>query len=456
MLKLFNYLSRKVENFKPKNPPGVSFYTCGPTTYDFAHIGNLRTFIFEDILKRTLKKNGYKVTHVMNITDVDDKIIKGSVSQGSGAKIEEFSKPYESAFFEDIEKLNLQSADYYPKATEHVTEMIELIEVLLKKGVAYMGDDGIYFSIDKFANYGRLSGLNRKNLKVGARISADEYDKEKPGDFVLWKFKKEGEPSWETSFGEGRPGWHIECSAMAMEYLGESIDIHAGAVDLLFPHHENEIAQSEAATEQKFVNFWLEGEHLQVTSQKMAKSVGNIITLRDLEKRNFDPLAFRYLVLTAHYRTQLNFTWDALEACQNALTNLRNHFSLYSEKGKVDQTKRKEFLAALSDDLDTPQALSILWEVVRSQLPPETKKATVLYFDEIFGLGFAELASARLPKGAAGLIKKREQLRHQNRWSEADKLRIQLKKMGVEVEDTKEGSLWRIIDGKTTPGRRED
>ena len=319
-MQLFNYLTRRIEPFESKGKE-VGLYTCGPTVYDYVHIGNWRTFVFEDILKRVLEFNGYKVKHVMNITDIEDKIFKRA--QEEKVSIEKITKKYEKAFLADLEKLNIQRADIFPRATENINSMIQIIGVLLKKDFAYKGDDGVYFSVEKFGNYGKLSGLEKKNLKKGARVNDDEYDKEAWADFVLWKKSKKGEVEFDAPFGKGRPGWHIECSAMSMKYLGESfdpstklrtdrfktIDIHTGGVDLLFPHHENEIAQSEAATGKKFVNFWLEGEHLLIEGQKMAKSLKNIFTIEDIEKKGFDPLALRYLFLTAHYRSKLNFTW---------------------------------------------------------------------------------------------------------------------------------------------------
>ena len=300
-LKLFNTLSRKKEVFKPLRTERVGLYTCGPTVYNYAHIGNLRTYIFEDILRRTLAYGGYKVRHVMNITDVEDKIIRDS--QKSGKNIFEFTAPYERAFLEDLEKLGIARAWKYPKATAHVPEMIRLIQTLLKKGLAYQTEGSVYFDISKFRNYGRLSRLKKRGLKSGARVSADEYAKDDAQDFALWKAAVPGEPAWQTPFGEGRPGWHIECSAMAMRYLGATLDIHAGGVDLIFPHHENEIAQSEGATGKPFARFFIEGEHLLVDGQKMSKSLGNVFTLRDIETRHVNPLAFRYLTLTAHYRS---------------------------------------------------------------------------------------------------------------------------------------------------------
>ncbi|MDP3004405.1 MAG: cysteine--tRNA ligase, partial [Candidatus Azambacteria bacterium] len=320
-LKLYNILTRKKQLFKPLKDKIAGLYACGPTVYNYAHIGNLRTYIFEDILKRALEFNGYEVKYVMNITDVEDKIIRDS--KKSKKNILDFVKPYEKAFFEDLKKLNIEKAYKYPKATRHIKEMIKIISALLKKGLAYKVDNSIYFDIFKFKSYGKLSGLKSRELKVGARVDVDEYGKADAEDFVLWKAAKADEPSWGAPFGKGRPGWHIECSAMSMKYLGETFDIHAGAVDLIFPHHENEIAQSEGATGKPFVKYFIEGEHLLVDSKKMSKSLGNIFNLRDLEAKKFDPLAFRYLVLTAHYRSKLNFTWKSLEAAQNALKKLR-------------------------------------------------------------------------------------------------------------------------------------
>ncbi|MEK7481885.1 MAG: cysteine--tRNA ligase, partial [Patescibacteria group bacterium] len=317
MIKFFNTLTRKKQIFKPLYDKRVGLYTCGPTVYDYAHLGNLRTYIFEDILRRTLKYNGYKIKQVMNITDVEDKII-GKMRQ-ENKKLPEITEPYTKIFFGDLKKLNIEKAEVYPKATGHIKEMIVLIKKLMAKKIAYQGEDGsIYFNIAKFKNYGRLSQLKKRELKTGVRIFADEYNKEQAQDFVLWKAKKIGELFWPSPFGEGRPGWHIECSAMSVKYLGKTLDIHAGAVDLIFPHHENEIAQSEAAFGKKFANFWLHAEHLLVNGQKMAKSLNNFYTLRDLENKNlprsdakhllrrFNPLAFRYLALTSHYRSKLN------------------------------------------------------------------------------------------------------------------------------------------------------
>ncbi len=441
MLKLYNFLSKKVEEFRPISKT-VGLYTCGPTVYDFVHIGNWRTFVFEDILKRVLIFNGFKVKHVMNITDIDDKIIAASRNQG--LEFREIAAKYEKAFFDDLEKLNIIKADEYPRATEHITSMIQIIEVLLKKGFAYKTEDGVYFDISKFKDYGKLSNLLKKRIKVGARIAADLYEKDNPCDFALWKKSNAGEPEFDAPFGKGRPGWHIECSAMSMKYLSRTIDIHTGGVDLLFPHHENEIAQSEAATGKKFVNFWLEGEHLLVEGEKMAKSLSNIFTLEDIKKRNFEPLALRYLFLTAHYRSKLNFTWKALAACQNALDNLRGQISTWDEPKIGCAEFEGDFKKAINSDLDMPKALSIMWAMVKSNYPTSAKHQSIIVMDQVLGLGLDKVKKAQLPKEARELIEKRETLRRLGKFEESDRLRKQLQEMGVYVEDTSEGPKWSI------------
>ena len=333
-MKLYNTLTHKKESFKPIHKNWVGLYTCGPTVYNYAHIGNLRTYIFQDILRRTLEYGGYKVKHVMNITDVEDKIIRDAAR--AGKTIFAFTKTYMKAFKDDLKMLNIEPAWKFPKATGHIKEMITLIQTLLKKKIAYVADGSVYFSIHKFKSYGRLSGLKKRMLKVGVRIEADEYTKDNVQDFVLWKGAKPGEPSWPAPFGKGRPGWHIECSAMAMKYLGKSFDLHTAAVDLIFPHHENEIAQSQGATGKLFVKYWLHGEYLLVDGAKMSKSLGNVFTIRDIEARGFDALAFRYLVLGAQYRSKLNFTWEALGGSEKTLEKLYAFVrELKSEKRKA-------------------------------------------------------------------------------------------------------------------------
>ena len=446
MIKLYNFLSKKVEEFKPIKSGEVGLYTCGPTVYDYVHIGNWRTFVFEDILKRVLIFNRYNVKHIMNLTDIDDKIIQGSRVQGLGFR--ELGEKYTKVFMNDLSKLNIIPADVYPKATEYIDKMVDLINRLLEKGVAYKGDDGIYFAVDKFINYGKLSGLEKRNLKKGARVNDDLYDKENWSDFALWKFAKPGEPSWDAPFGKGRPGWHIECSAMSMSELGESFDIHTGGVDLLFPHHENEIAQSEAATGKKFVNVWMEGEHLLVDGEKMSKSLNNFYKLSDIVEKGFDSIALRYLFLTAHYRSKLNFTWESLGAAQNALNNLRDDICNWDEP-KVGCTEFEgNFKDAVERDLDMPKALSVMWEMVKSDYPTSAKHQSVLVMDKVLGLGLDKIEKAELPDGALEMIKKREELRRGGAFEESDKIRQELLEMGVEVEDTPEGSKWKIAKSK--------
>ena len=454
-MRLFNYFTRKIDPFESKGKE-VGLYTCGPTVYDFVHIGNWRTFVFEDVLKRVLKFNGYKVKHVMNITDIEDKIFKKA--QEEKVPIDKITKKYEKAFLTDLDKLNIQKADVYPRATESIDSIIALVKKLLEKGFAYKKEGAIYFSISKFGAYGKLSGTNVKGVKAGARVDVDEYGKENPSDFALWKKSKPSEPEFDAPFGKGRPGWHIECSAMSMNYLGESFDpstklridrfktieIHTGGVDLLFPHHENEIAQSETATGKKFVNFWLEGEHLLVNGEKMAKSLKNIFTLEDIIKKDFDPLALRYLFLTAHYRSKLNFTWKSLEAAQNALNNLREEIPDWDEPKIGCAEFEADFKGAIDNDLDMPQALSVMWKMIRSDYPTSAKHQSILVMDRVLGLELSKLEKSELPEGAKELIEKREELRKEGKFKESDKLRKELLIMGVEVEDTAEGPKWKI------------
>src|SRR5215813_9491077 len=373
MLRLTNTLTGKQEDFTPQDNETVRMYTCGPTVYDFVHIGNLRTYVFEDILRRHLASK-WKIKHVMNITDIDDKIINRALE--AGQDIKSFTAPYTAAFFEDCEKLRIQMPEIITPATEYIPEMITLVNRLLESDFAYREGDSIYFRISQFPDYGRLSKLDRRELKVGARVDADEYEKEEPRDFVLWKApKRSQEPRWQAPFGEGRPGWHLECSAMAMKYLGETLDIHCGGVDNIFPHHENEIAQSEAVTGRQFVRFWVHGEHLLVEGEKMAKSKGNFFTLRDLLERGFEPLAIRYLLVSVRYRKQLNFTFEGLRDAKNALDRIKEfRFRLASAKLKPGRsaklaarlaTAREQFEAALDDDLNTSAALAALMELIK-------------------------------------------------------------------------------------------
>ena len=322
MIRFFNTLSGKLEPFHPITQGKVKLYTCGPTVYDYAHIGNFRAYMFEDLLKRFLVFMGYAVTHVMNITDVDDKTINGA--HADGISLQDFTKKYIDSFYKDIDTLKITRADHYPKATEHIPEMARMIKGLLDKGYAYEKDGSIYFSIAKFPDYGRLSKINLEELKPGERIESDEYEKDSVNDFALWKHKKEGEPFWETEVGSGRPGWHIECSVMSSKYLGETFDIHCGGTDNIFPHHENEIAQSEAYFGKKFVNYWLHCHHLIVDGEKMSKSKGNFYTMRDLLKKNVDPSVLRFLLISTHYRKMLNFTFEALDQANASLQRIKD------------------------------------------------------------------------------------------------------------------------------------
>ncbi|MDP3762702.1 MAG: cysteine--tRNA ligase [bacterium] len=417
-LKLYNALARKKEIFKPARGKTARFYACGPTVYDRVHIGNLRTFIFEDVLRRTLALGGCKVKMIMNITDIDDKTILGA--KRAGKTLKEFTDFYAKEFFKDVKKLNILPAAKYPRATRHFGEMKKIIRILLKKKYAYETGDGIYFDISRFKKYGRLSGLKKSGLRPGARIAADEYSKDQAEDFALWK--KKGPPAG------GRPGWHLECSAMSIKYLGLPIDIHAGGVDLIFPHHENEIAQSEAAFGKKFARFFIEGEHLKVEGKKMSKSLGNLLTLRDLDKKGFDPLDFRYLTLTAHYRSPLSFSWKSLEAAQKARLNLMRR---PDENGRGPEKFQDKFLSRINDDLDTPGALALL-----HQTPGHSP---LLFSDLVFGLGLARPRTLKIPAEAKKLIARREEARMKKNWSEADKIREEIRKLGFSIEDTPAG-----------------
>ena len=464
-IRLFNTLTRQKETFIPIEEGKVRMYTCGPTVYDFAHIGNFRAFLFEDLLKRWLEYRGFKVTHVMNLTDVDDKTIRGSQKQQTPLK--QYTEYYAKAFFEDIAVLNVEPADYYPKATEHISEMVALIKRLVEKRYAYKGEDGsIYYAISKFKGYGKLSKIQVTQLKAGARVKVDEYAKEEAQDFALWKAwtREDGEVFWETELGKGRPGWHIECSAMSMKYLGETFDIHCGGVDNIFPHHENEIAQSEAATGKKFVNYWFHNEHLLVEGKRMAKRYGNFYTLRDLLKMGYDAKAIRYLLLSTQYRQQFNFTFEGLDAAKGAIERLRNLMRrLQDADGKNSGEKitrlmsqvQTSFGEAMDDDLNISVALAALFDFARdvnnlldaNTLSRDEAKqiyALMAGLDKVLGvIGEVEVEAA-LPKEAEELIKKREEARKAKDWKTADAIRQQLRTMGITIEDTPQGVRWKI------------
>ena len=464
MLKFYNTMTRKKEVFEPMHRSQVTLYSCGPTVYDNPHIGNFRSYLFVDILKRYLEYLGYSVRHVMNLTDVDDKTIRGS--RRLGIPLDDYTKKYKEAFFDDLRKLKIEPADVYPEATKHIIDMISIIRKLLEKGYAYRGEDGIYYDISKFPSYGKLAHMRIKSLKSGARVRQDEYDKKKASDFALWKFwdSEDGDVYWETDLGRGRPGWHIECSTMSMRYLGETIDIHTGGVDLIFPHHENEIAQSEAATGKKFVRFWMHNEWLLVDGKKMSKSLGNFYTLHDIIEKNFDPIAFRYLVLSAHYRTQMNFTFKSLEKASKTVDKL-NDFMLriketkgpkaYNEKIHMFIVKtKKEFERCMDDDLNTPKALATIFSLVSFVNKEIDRKSAdkkslrevhdfLRSVDKVLGI-FSE-EKVELTKEEKKLISERSEARKKGNFKRADEIRAILKQKGIILEDTPEGVRFKKI-----------
>ncbi len=463
MLKLYNTLTRKKEVFEPLEKGKVKFYACGPTVYDYPHIGNFRSFFLADLIYRYLTYKGYEVKFVMNITDIDDKTIKRSGEEG--VTLKEFTERYTKIFFEGLEALNIKRATVYPRATETVPQMIELIKKLMEKGYAYERKDAVYYDISKFKDYGKLSKIKLEDIKAGARVNVDEYDKEHPADFALWKKSTPEEIErgiyFDSPWGKGRPGWHIECSTMSMHYLGETIDIHSGGVDLIFPHHENEIAQSEAATGKPFVRYWVHGEHLLVNGEKMSKSKGNFYTLKDLMDMGYEPLALRLLFLKAHYRTQMNFTLEELKKAEETLKGLWDFVDRIREwKGGEDNPEVKsliekavkKFEEYMDDDLNTPGALASVFEFVHevnklmneNRLSKENAEEiyrTMLNFDKVFGI--LKIKKKSLPEWAKKLIEEREKLRKEKRYEEADKIREELKKKGIIIEDTPHGPRWR-------------
>lgn len=458
-IKFYNTLHRKKEEFKPIKKGRVGLYTCGPTVYDFSHIGNLRTYIFEDILRRTLEYNGYKVRQVMNITDVghltsdedigEDKVEKAAREKKKSAwQIAEF---YTKQFKKDIIALNIEPADVMPKATDHIKEQIALIKKLEQKGFTYKTSDGIYFDTSKFKNYGKLGKIDIKGLKKGARVK--EREKKNLTDFALWKFSpKEGkrQMEWKSPWGVGFPGWHIECSAMSAKYLGQPFDIHTGGIDHIPVHHQNEIAQSEAAYNKPLANYWMHGEFLVAKQKKMAKSEGAFITLNILKEKGFNPLAYRFFVLGTHYRKPLNFSWKALEAGEKGLKNLYNQLrNLGNKVGKINKEYKNKLLKKINNDLNTPQALAVAQKILKSKLSNGDKLATLLDFDKILGLRLRKaIKPIKIPKKIKGLAEKREKLRKEKKWSEADELRQQIKKLGYQIEDTKKGPVVKRVRGQ--------
>jgi len=437
-LKLYNTLTRKKQVFKPIEKGKVGMYTCGPTVYDYAHIGNFRAYVFSDVLKRYLVYLGFEVKDVMNLTDVDDKTIKRSQQEKTSLK--EITRKYEEAFLEDMKRLNIIKPGIMPRATEHINEMVLLIKNLIEKGYAYKTDDGIYFSIKKFKEYGKLAKLNFAKLKQTERMSGDNYEKEEARDFVLWKFytTDDGDVFWQTEIGKGRPGWHIECSAMSMKYLGEHFDLHLGGQDLIFPHHTNEIAQSEAATGKKFVNYWLHNGWLLVDGKKMSKSLGNFYTLRDILAKGFNALALRYFYLLTHYRKEFDFSVDNLKNSQKSYERLRNIISELKDDGKTNEKYLKKFEKAMNDDLDTGKAIQVLWELLRDE-KAEGKLCTASKMDKVLGLKLLEKERIEVPEEIKEIVAEREKARENKDWKKSDELRMKMKELGWWVDDTPEG-----------------
>ena len=483
-LRLFNTLSGKVEEFTPAVDNTVRMYSCGPTVYDFAHIGNFRTFVAIDLLRRALRQQGYKLQHVMNITDVDDRIIENA--RKLGVSVNDYTRKFEQAFFEDAAYLNLEKPEVVSRATEHIEDMARLITRLEQKGVAYKAEDGsYYYRVAKFPQYGKLSKKDLAHIEDGARVDSDRFDKEEARDFALWKAPKEGEAFWETSIGKGRPGWHIECSAMAMRYLGETLDLHAGGEDLMFPHHENEIAQSEAATGKPFARHWMHVRFLLIEQDKMSKSLGNFHTLRDLIRKGHKPSTIRLLLASVPYRKQLNFTMDGLRSMASGVERLRN-FKLRLETGKFEPgaNKKMKELAdytvksmreALEDDLNTAAALAAIFDLVRDGNAAVDRGAVkkddvpallgaLQKFDEVFDVlrdddaekirAVQEWAKAEGKEVASAgptlsdaevdaLIAERQAARKARNFKRSDEIRDQLAAAGIVVEDTKDGMRWK-------------
>lgn len=456
-LQFFNTMDRKVVPFQPIDAKLVRMYTCGPTVYNFAHIGNFRAYMFEDLLRRTLEYFGYPVRQVMNLTDVDDKTIRDS--RAARLPLREFTAKYKQAFFEDLKTLNIEPAEVYPAATDHIPQMIRLISVLMEKGFAYQAEDkSIYFSIDKFPDYGKLAKIDRENQRSGVRIKNDEYAKDSVADFALWKAwdENDGDVAWDSPWGKGRPGWHIECSAMSSEYLGDQFDIHTGGIDNMFPHHEDEIAQSEAASGKKWVNYWLHCAHLMVNGEKMSKSLGNFFTLRDLQQKGWKGREIRWVLIGAHYRKKLNFTFEALEQARETLGRFDEFFQRMREIAKtgdgteISQTvagAEQAFAAAMGDDLNISEALAAMFDLQRAanRLADAGELtsgggaevlAAFRKFDRIIGCFEVDaVKTEEFPAEVTALAEARIEARKAKNFAESDRLRDEIAGLGFIVED---------------------
>ncbi len=454
-LRLYNSLSRKVEDFKPLNPDLVTMYTCGPTVYDYVHIGNFRTYTLSDFVHRILKYNGYKVRYVMNITDVghltgdntgdadlgDDRLEAAAEKEGRSAR--DIANFYIDDFMKAYNRLNLLKPTKFTRATDYIQQQIDLIKELEKKGYTYKTSDGIYFNTGKFRNYGKLSGMTEEAVLEGARVEPNP-EKKHPTDFALWKFSPQDKirwQEWDSPWGVGFPGWHLECSAMSMNELGETIDIHLGGEDLKMIHHQNEIAQSESATGSEFVRYWVHGAFLQVDGGRMSKSEGTGYTVSDIQTKGYDPVVLRYFYMTAHYRTPLNFTWEALTNVQNSLKKLYDIVGSYKEEpsAKADEQYLQKFQEALNEDINMPRAVAVLWELLKSDVSEGSKIKTLLKFDEVLALNIENFVGFEVPQHILNLAKIRSEYRKAGIWDKADLVRREISDLGYLVEDTNSG-----------------
>jgi cysteinyl-tRNA synthetase len=456
-MRFYNSLTRKIEDFKPQHSDLVTMYCCGPTVYSYTTIANFRTYFLSDLTYRALNLNDYKVHFVMNLTDVghlsgdnfgdadigEDRIEKSAAKEGKSAR--EISDFYIKDFYKQYDKLNLRKPVKFTRATEYIDEQIELVGKLEEKGYTYKTGDGVYFDTSKYEKYGQLSGLSLENIKEGARVEINP-EKKNPTDFALWKFSNPEDhrlQEWDSPWGKGFPGWHLECSAMSLSELGETVDIHLGGEDLRMIHHQNEIAQSECVTGKEFVKYWIHGAHLQFEGGRMGKSLGNAFTVPDIEEKGFNPLALRYLYMTAHYRSPLNFTWESLQSAQNSLDNLYQTVSGIKpdKEGRVSEKYFSKFKEKVDDDLNMPEALAVMWEMLKNSISEPSKLATVLRMDEVLGLNIDEKIGYEVPQNIIDMARTRQEYRKNGIWEKADVLRKQMLEAGFVVEDLNENNF---------------